>query len=238
MLTDLFALSPSLCVRVAPESQSYEDVGADAEVDADKDKDEDKDKNKNKDKNKDKDKDKDEDEDKWFPEEDLKSAHFLAPRVTRARDYVLHLLLLLCGPDACATLLPPPEHWTPLEAPLQQRSQGQTLGEMGGAGAAPTAAAPGPVVRRSGLRERTAPNPGSARAGPQAQSGRQISGGGVHFQIAKLHNLMDKEQEQLGRRIVYLWECDRENMVPLTEEALGRHSRGEGGIVPHLWTRL
>ena len=201
-LTDLFALSTSLCVCVAPDVESCEDTGADADAN----------------------------EDEWLPAKDLKSAHFLAPRVTSARDYVLHLLLLLCGPDACATLLPPPEDWAPLQVPLQQQSQCPTRDEAGGA-----AAAPGPVVRRAGLRERGAPHSGSATNGPQSQAGRQVSGGS--FQAAHLQNLFDKdkEEEHAGRRSVYLWECNRENMVPLTEEALGWHSRGK---VPNLWTGL
>ena len=158
------------------------------------------------------------------------------PRVTGARDYVLHLLLLLCGPEACATLLPPPESWTPLEAPLRQRS---TQDEMGGAPAATAAAAatataaPGGSVRRSGLRPSQS---GSAMTG---QSGRQVSG--RSFQAAPLQNPLyfKTEDEQSCRRNVYMWECDRENIVPLTEEALCRHTRaGDGGTAPHLWTRL
>ena len=58
------------------------------------------------------------------------------------------------------------------------------------------------------------------------------------LQAAQLQNLLDNEQEEADRRIVYLWECNRENILPLTEEALARHSRGDGGTAPHLWTRL
>jgi len=74
-------------------------------------------------------------------------------------------------------------------------------------------------------------------AGFPSQSGRKVSG--RNFQAAQLQNLLYKiEDEQGCRRKVYMWECDRENIVPLTEEALGRHSRGDGGMAPNLWTRL
>ena len=204
-LTDLFALSISLCICVTPDSESCKDAGANADAD----------------------------EVEWLPEKDRKSAHFLAPRVIRARDYVLHLLLLLCGPDACATLLPAPEDWTPIEAPLQPRSQCPTRDEMGGAAAAAAAAPATAPADAARLRERAAPRSGSAMTGPQLQTGCQVSGWS-----AQLQNLLDKEQEQACRRIVYLWECNRENVMPLTEEALGRHSRGDSGTAPHLWTRL
>ena len=53
----------------------------------------------------------------------LQSVHFLTSRVTCAKAYALHLLLLLCGPEKVQTLLTPPEPWFCLSMTVLRRAR-------------------------------------------------------------------------------------------------------------------
>jgi len=164
---------------------------------------------------------------------DPPSAHFFARRVTDETKVVERLLMLLCGPEALLSLLPPQGDWRTLPV-------GEGAGEEGGDAAS---------ERADGEGDADAPAAAAAAAGSQVQArasrsatARSLSGRGNGGETKKAtasqlespecspcEFLWDKEnrreEAERARQYVYQWECRREGLAPLTIEELRRRAQ-------------
>jgi hypothetical protein len=160
------------------------------------------------------------------------SAHFLARRIVEPKAFIKRLLLLLCGPEALLSLLPPRSQW---EAVLLTSAQsGDVASEGEGAADDPnamTAAATSTRLHNQGRSSRSTFARSSSQAGAD-KGGDAKKTAPVTLESSKLNDYIayshsrDKENrlEEASRtkKYVYLWECRRDGLAPLTVEELRR----------------
>ena len=155
------------------------------------------------------------------------SAHFFARRVTDETKVVERLLMLLCGPEALLSLLPPRGDWRTLPV-------GEGAGEEGGDAASERADGEGDAdAAGSQVQARV-----SRSATARSLSGRGNGGETKKATASQLESPeccspcefpWDKEnrreEAESARRYVYQWECRREGLAPLTIEELRRRAQ-------------